>query len=223
MNIWIDDERLGNRDWAKLIETATDALQEPGDSYWFDEDVWKTHTLVFSTPDFSLTDDYLGDWSNYRCILRDLTEEFPDDVEDAEFGHWTFSRFKAIKVRVIDDEGQITEAFTRVFDIAEDLKQTALYDEDDYYELEEEVRTRDLIDIANDNQCSFDGLVQAMDELNAYYQPGYGFDLYKVTEDELLNKARQLSVTFQQHVDSGPHHHTEHCYYCARAVEGIPA
>lgn len=206
-----------------LIEFAENALETPSDSGWFDEELWKTHTLVLGTPDISLTDDYLVGWSNYRSILRDLSEEFPGDVENAEFGHWTYSKFKAIKIRVVDDMGWLTDAFVKLFEIVEDLKQTALYDEDDFSELEEERRTELLTEIADDNKVSYDGLRGAMEDLNVYYVPGYGFDMYKVTEEQLIEKARELSTTFQQHVESGPHHYADHCYYCTRAVEGIPA
>lgn len=193
MKFDITDQQLDTvRDVSKLLETAEEALERPGDSAWFDEELWNTHTLVLATPDISLTDDYLADWSNYRSILRDLQDEFPDDVEDAEFGHWTYSKFKAVKIRVVD-AGWVTDAFVKLFEILEDLKDTVLYDEDDFYELEEETRNAHLADLAGDYQCSFEGLVNAMDKLDVYYVPGHGFDLYKVTEEQLIEKARELS------------------------------
>ena len=57
---------------------------------WFDDEVWKTHTLMFVAPDISLTDDYLIDYSNYQVALDELKTAFPEDVEDASFGHWTY-------------------------------------------------------------------------------------------------------------------------------------
>lgn len=223
MTINTNDKQLIDRNWEKILERASDALDTPSDSYWFDKDLWNSHTLVLSTPDINLTDDYLADWSNYRSVLRELSEQFPDDVEDATFGHWTYSKFYAVKIRVIDDKGEITEAFAELSGILDKLEDYPIFDEQDYYELEEEVRTTHLTDLANDYQCNLEGLVDAMEKLDVYYTPGHGFDLYKVTEEQLIEKARELSNTFDQHVGSGPHHYPEHCYYCARAIEGIPA
>lgn len=221
MHVFIEDDLIEfyGLDGESIVDRATEALAHPADSGWSDKDLWKTHTLMFATPDKSLTDEYLADWSNYRSALRELSADYPNDVEEATFRHWTYSRFMAVKIRVVTDTGAITEAFVKALQLEDSLEHNHLLDEDDFMELEDEVRTLALKEIADDIKVSYDGLIGAMNALNVYYTPGYGFDLYKVTEEDLVKKARELSNMFDQHVDSGSYHDTEYCFYCVRATE----
>lgn len=203
-----------------VLEHAEGALEHPSDSAWRDDELWSTHTLMFSTPDIALTDDYLGDWSNYRTALRLLSEAYPDDVEDATFGHWTYSRFMAVKVRVHRD-GVITPAFCEAVGLVEGLKDYGLIDEDDYSELRQEVSEQYLTEYAKQAGVSYQNLCEAMEKLDVYYEPKHGFEVSYTSEDELVAEAKKLGNTWEAHYYSGEHHYPEHCGYCV-TVE-VPA
>ena len=120
-----------------LLEFARDALTRPSDSYWRDDELWETHTFMFShAPD---SDDTIAE-SNHRSILRDLSAEYARHkgaIERAGFGHWTYSHFDTIKVRVIYANGEIHPAFADAVAIAIELRDNyPLYDETDHSDLE---------------------------------------------------------------------------------------
>lgn len=163
----LDEERLGSDD---MVEAAKSLLTRPSDSGWWDEELFDTHTLMFSTPDWALTEDYLWDYSNYRRILEDMQAEFPDDVEDAAFGHWTYSRFLAVKVRVLDADGNITGAFARAYAIGKALEDYPIYDEQDVMELESEVQERDLKDWAKEHELHVDVVFEAWSQDDIYVE-----------------------------------------------------
>ena len=205
-------------DYDTILERAEEALEHPADSAWRDDELWNTHTMMFATPDIELTDDYLEDWSNYRSILKALSDAYPGDVEDATFGHWTYSRFMAVKIRVVDADGYITPAFCEAVEIAYDLEHNNyLYDEDDYMELRDEAEARAVAVFAEDNDVQLDYLWEAMNELDARYDLHEGW--YDVDTDALIAKAREISSTWEAHYNSGQGHYPEQCYYCARAEE----
>jgi hypothetical protein len=201
-----------------VLERAEDALQHPADSGWFDSELWETHTLMFATPDYSLTDEYLEGWSNYRTILRDLKKAYPEDVEDASFGHWTYSRFCAIKVRVIDAEGYVTPAFIEALAIEDQLKDYVFYDEGDFWELESEVVEAYLDDFANEHKLDRSALAEIMSDRDVWYHRIDGWD---TDEADVIRWAREASNTWETHYYSGKYHTPEHCYYCARAGEAV--
>lgn len=205
-------------DYDTIIERADEALEHPADSAWSDGDLWNTHTMMFSTPDIELTDDYLEGWSNYRTILKALSEAYPDDVSDCTFGHWTYSRFMAIKIRVVDAEGVITPAFCEAVEIAYDLEHNNhLYDEGDYMDLKDEAELEHVKIFANDNDLTLDSLLEAMSDLNVYFDLHEGW--YDVDEEALIALAREKASTWEAHYYSGEGHSPEQCYYCARAEE----
>ena len=203
-------------DYDTILERAESALEHPEDSAWRDEELWVTHTMLFATPDIKLTDDYLEGWSNYRTILKALSEAYPDDVSDATFGSWTYSRFMAIKIRVIDDAGYVTPAFAEALEIEYDLENNNhLYDEGHYMDLQAEIESQHVEQFARDNDVALDRLWEAMNELDVRYDLHEGW--YGVDEDELIAKARELSSTWEAHYYSGQGHYPEHCHYCERA------
>jgi hypothetical protein len=119
-------------------EMAAQALERPSDSGWRDDRMWVTHTLMFAHAPAS--DDILGE-SNLRRILEDLQAEFPgeDRVSAGGFGHWTYSHFDAVLIRVLDKRGRITPEFAVAAVIARTLRdEYPVYDEDNYSELEME-------------------------------------------------------------------------------------
>lgn len=122
-----------------LIKLALEALERPSDSIWFDPELWDTHTTLFHhAPD---SDDTIAE-SNHRSILRDLSSayaRFPGAISEDSFGHWTYSRFNTIKIRVLYSNGEIHPAFTDAITIAIALRDNyPLYDDSDYSELESE-------------------------------------------------------------------------------------
>ena len=134
-----------------LIQFAAEALKRPSESGWHDEDLWHTHTLMFSTPAWWLTEDYVLGQANYRAVLKDLTEEFPDDVTEATFGHWTYSTYQTIKVRVVDENGAITKAFAKAESIERSLaEQYPVYDEELLSQMESELLDEYLDDVIQD-------------------------------------------------------------------------
>lgn len=202
-----------------VLDQAREALEHPADSAWRDDELWATHTLMFATPDYAITDDDLPGWSNYRSILRDMLKVYPDDVEDASFGHWTFSRFCAIKVRVVDADGYVTPAFVEALEVATDLRENNhLYDEGDYMELENEVADAHLKSFAVDNKLDLDTLRDVMNTNDVYYSVWErSFD--SMDEDKLVELTRQAMSTWEAHYYSGDGHYPEQCYYCERAKE----
>jgi hypothetical protein len=166
----VDDETL--------LDYARDVLEMPSDSMWWNSDMFSTHSYVFATPDPDLTDEYLMDYSNY-CVAYDLlSAEFPDDVEEGSFGHWTYSRFVCIKIRVIDDEGVITPAFIRAVELVEGLRDYPLLDDSDYLEREQKLNDEyiqrcfdaALADEAVPDGVSVDDVYQAMWALDIYIE-----------------------------------------------------
>lgn len=145
----------------KVIEAAADAVNTPSDSVWSDPELWNTHTLMFGTPDITLTDDYLIDYSNYRVAFAELDEAFPGDVEDASFGHWTYSRFVCVKVRVLDEAGDITGAFAMACDLAERIGEYPILDEQHYFDLEYEVQTESVRQWAEYMEVDVDATLNA--------------------------------------------------------------
>jgi hypothetical protein len=122
-----------------LLTKANEALTRPAESGWNDEDLWQTHTLMFSTPAWHLTDDYVVSEANYRALLRDFSEKYPEDVSDASFGHWTYASYNCLKVRVIDEKGFVTKAFAELVKIGREIEEEyPLYDEMMHSEVETE-------------------------------------------------------------------------------------
>jgi len=188
----IDDGRLSND---KIIEQAKDALTVPSDSMWHDDELFSTHTMMFATPDIKLTDEYLMGWSNYIRILEDLTEHYPNDVSGETFGHWTYSTFACIKVRVLDDDGYITAAFVEAAEIVENLASVyPVWDEDHWMVLEGDAEDKHVEMFAKDNDISMDALADVMNKNECYYHLNDGWDM---PEDELLElvRAHELATT----------------------------
>ena len=204
-------------DYDTILERASEALEHPADSAWSDDELWNTHTMLFATPDIELTDDYLSDWSNYRTILKALKDAYPDDVEDASFGHWTYSRFCAVKVRVVNKKGHVTPAFCEAVEIAYDLEHNNhLYDEGDYMELLGEAENSYVEAFATDNGLEVLVLWEVMTEHDIYFSLYDGWQ--NLDSDETLIKlVREKSSTWDAHYNSGAGHHPEQCWYCERA------
>lgn len=129
-------EDLDNLTVDELKDAANQALSRPSNFMSGDSDLWVTHTLMFATVSWNLSDEDIVGESNYRAILRDYSEKYPEDVEDFSFSHWTYSRYNAIKVRVIDENGSVTKVFAELFSLNKQLSEEyPLYDENLHSEL----------------------------------------------------------------------------------------
>lgn len=161
-----------------IVSAARDALTRPGDSAWWDDELFVTHTMMFSTPDPNLTDDYTIGTSNYRSILRDMAPayaRFPGAISDASFGHWTYSRFVCVKVRVCYSDGQIHPAFVDAFTIATQLEcDYPIHDESDHSELEFEINEsamdQFIADVRSECGYEFDAMTEHGKRVRAWRQ-----------------------------------------------------
>ena len=155
-----------------LLAFAGECLKMPSDSMWSDEELWRTHTLMFDTPARELTDDYLYGTVNLDVAAELLTRLYPDDVSVDYFGSWTYSRFECLRVRVIDEDNQITAAFAHAYLLARCLEEYPLLDEELYWERENEIQYEDVkmwcevwhadydafVDLWRDDVISVDGI-----------------------------------------------------------------
>jgi hypothetical protein len=187
-DVRLDAYAVDGIDPEALIAAATEALERPSDSAWRDDDVFSTHTLMFATPDWSLTDEYIIGQANYRAILEDMSAAYarhPGAVESATFGHWTYSRFQCIKVRVIYADGTIHPAFVDAYAIAQYLERDyPLYSEEAHSELECEVweravgmaisdARRDTDDDSRESETWEEAFRESISEWFGYSEPGY--------------------------------------------------
>lgn len=122
-----------------ILDYARKALERPRDAAFWDDSLYVTHTLGFYwAPD---SDDTVAQ-SNYRTVLEDLSEAYkrcPDAVETASVGHWTYSSFNCIRIRVLYANGEVHPAFADAVAIWEALEAYPLYSDDDHSELESEL------------------------------------------------------------------------------------
>ena len=120
-------------------KAATAALGGLRDGYGSGpgKDGWDGWAIVMATPDPDLTDDYLIDVSNLYRALADLQGVNEDDVDTGWFGHWTYSRYLSLSVRVVGKSGKrVTPVFVRWLELVNAMRDYLLLDESDYSERE---------------------------------------------------------------------------------------
>ena len=162
----------------EVAEAASEFLVAPGDSFWHDSELWRTHTLMFGTPDITQTEDYLFDYSNYQVALDTLSEKYPGDVEDAGFGHWTYSKFVCVKVRVLDEDGRVTAAFAHAYDMVKRAEEYPILDEQHYMELESRIQDDNVKWWAEYNNVDADAVFKAWQDDVVYVEGvGSGFTI----------------------------------------------
>lgn len=76
--------------------------------------------------------------SNYEVIKNDMESKFPEDVSDERFNHWAVGWMDHLLVRMLDDNGQVTEAGKAILDWNAALSDYPIADESHYSELESE-------------------------------------------------------------------------------------
>lgn len=206
-------------EWDELEEAAQDALEYPADSFWRDDELWNTHTLMFATPSPELTDEYYLGHANYLAALEYLTENYPGDAEAATFGHWTYSQFVAVKVRVRGDDGELTEAYAAAVTLSKQAEEYAILDEVIFDEERQRVELQAIAQWAEWENLDRDVLENILADAGGTYDPGYGW--HDVEEDDVTQQTRRAQNTWDSHYNGGQWHNTEHCGYCERALEGI--
>jgi hypothetical protein len=152
----------------RVVELAREGLVQPSDSYFRDEDVFVTHTLMFHTPAWSITHDDPKGETIYR-MAKDQLSRYGRSVTEESVGHWTYSRFSCLKVRVLTDAGNITTAFVHALIIATD--EDGMWGEY-YHEVEEEIwdEAFDYVFTAVDRERMLDDEPDLSDEEKAAYR-----------------------------------------------------
>jgi hypothetical protein len=167
-----------------IIEMAELALTRPSDAAFWDSDLYSTHTLgMYWAPD---SDDLIAE-SNYNVALNELQSAFPGEsrIAPASVGHWTYSSFNCIKVRVIDKRNRITPEFVAFALMAISLRDYPLLNDEDYsnreYELWQNSVTEAISDYEHNIANEFDNAREFTDSEREYvieflsenYGPGY--------------------------------------------------
>lgn len=184
-----------------MREFIAEALEQPGDAYFRDEELYVTHTLAFHTPAWHLTDDYIIDQANYRDAL-DILE--PLGAEAATVGHWTYSTFECIKVPVLNSKGNVTSAAVELWNLVQNLRDYPLINDETHSELEMEVNNEAMKQAIeweeHQREIEFsDWQKQKIEEI--YWEDYYGYHEAGYIEDEKFQGVVDdvLSGNVQEH------------------------
>ena len=107
--------------------------------------IGKTWAMAFSVHRDS---DILGE-SNWAVISADMERRFPEDVTIERMGHWAVGWVDYLLVRMLDDDGQLTEAGDAALDWKDKLDRYPVADENDYSERESEEAYRSSMEEIN--------------------------------------------------------------------------
>jgi hypothetical protein len=181
---YLGENAFANVSQDDIIELAELALTRPSDAMFWDSDLYSTHTLgMYWAPD---SDDLIAE-SNYNVAYEELHNAFPGEsrIDSASVGHWTYSSFNCIKVRVINKRNRITPEFVAFALMVISLRDYPLLDDEDYsnreYELWQNSVTEAISDYENDIANEFDNAREFSDSereyvieyLSEHYGPGY--------------------------------------------------
>lgn len=187
-----------------LTTFVREALEEPGDAYFRDEELYVTHTLAFHTPAWHLTNDYIIDQANYRDALEILE---PYGAEAATVGHWTYSTLECIKVPILTETGEITAGAVALWDLVQNLRDYPLINDETHSELEMEVNTEAMKQAIEweerQREVEFsDYQKQKIGEI--YWEEYFGYHETGYIEDEKFQKIVDdvLSGNIQEHQET---------------------
>jgi hypothetical protein len=160
---------------AEQALNASDPMQIPYFAYHGDVDFGGTWAWTFSRS----RDADLLEESNFEVISKDMEERFPDDVFIDCHSHWAVGWVELIAVRVLDDDGEITDAFLAIDEWAKALENYPVADDSDFSEREYEASINDLewatpnnmIDDLPEDWQSI--LFSALWDSNIYYEDGW--------------------------------------------------
>lgn len=194
--IEVDDE--------DLVAFVREALEEPGDAYFRDEELYVTHTLTFHTPAWNLTDEYIIGQANYRDALELLE---PYGAEAATVGHWTYSTFECIKVPMLTEDDEITAGAVALWDLVQSLRDYPLINDETHSELEMEVNERAMKDAIEweEHQREVEFSDWQRDKIaEIYWEDYYGYHEAGYIEDEKFQPIVDavLSGEYQRHQET---------------------
>ena len=86
--------------------------------------------------------------SNWHVIQRDMHERFPDDVEIVRCSHWAVGHVDHLAVRLMTEEGDLTDAGHAILEWKERLDDYPVADDEDFSEREIEVGALPLLEAA---------------------------------------------------------------------------
>lgn len=167
-----------------IVELAESALERPSDAAFWDRDLYSTHTLgMYWAPG---SDDMVAE-SNYHVALEELQSAFPGEsrIAPASVGHWTYSSYNCIKVRVLNKRGRITPEFVAFALMAIFLRDYPLLSDEDYSNREYDAWQNAVTDAINEFESNaaneFDNAREFTDTeresvieyLSENYGPGY--------------------------------------------------
>lgn len=224
------DEMLLYLNDDEIVREARKILEQPSDSAWFDSELWETHVTAFAYTELSGT-DVMGESNHYAALerLENVARAYRgDDVEMAErverssFGHWTYSRFECLKVRVLDlvyeggyddnegwteDQYEVTPEFVELLAMREELREYPLLDEDDYMERESALRGEWSSESADElraeyaraleNRSEPDAVVAEILEVEQELGDGWTWMLAHVCERAMMNYSIEESGYFK--------------------------
>lgn len=153
---------------------------------WWGEPEWAGDAYLFYTcnRDSSVLED-----SNAAAIQKVLErEEFEADVSEQEHSHWACGWVKGYAIRTIGEDGKATPAFKALVEIACQLDEYPLLDEDDFSERELEAANVIWRDCYNEkeriayirryrSQFEFRAFADMLSCVRGHYFAGYASEL----------------------------------------------
>lgn len=130
-----------------LIKCATDGLQKPSDfGYWGPEDMFETWGFCGIDKN---RDSSILDISNFECISKELTTQFPNDFRIETYNHWAVGSVTRMVCRILHHKGEITDknitdAFKKAMKWLDDLADYPVANEEDYFDKQHQRRIEDL-------------------------------------------------------------------------------
>ena len=187
-----------------LTTFVREALEQPRDAYFRDDELYVTHTLAFHTPAWHLTDEYIIDQANYRDALE-LLEPF--GAEAATVGHWTYSTLECIKIQLLTEDGEITAGAVALWKLVMDLQDYPLINDETHSELEMEVNDEAMTQAIEweerQREIEFDDEQKGMIH-QLYWENWYGYHEAGYIEDEKFQEVVDsvLSGDYQRHQET---------------------
>lgn len=184
-----------------LATFVQESLEQPGDAYFRDEELYVTHTLAFHTPAWDLTDEHIIGQANYRDALEILE---PYGAEAATVGHWTYSTFECIKIQLLTEDNEITAGAVALWELVMGLRDYPLINDETHSELEMEVNDeamKQAIEWNEHNRETEFSDYQKQKIAEIYWEHYYGYHeagyIDEADFDEVVEKV--LSVNIQEH------------------------
>lgn len=119
MNTYVSREQ---RDAERAVEETRNL---DSFAYWGDLPLGETWAFTFSRH----RDSDSIQIDNFRVVVETMEEEFPDDFEIVSCSHWAVGWIDHLAVRMLDDEGKVTDAGLRVLEFKYAVEDYPLLDE----------------------------------------------------------------------------------------------